>query len=46
MMMIMMMILKLTVIVIPSNSGWRKGVHSADKLGFVPSLEIDIEAKI
>ena len=46
MMMMMMMILKMTVIVIPSNSGWRKGVHGADKFGFVSSLEINFETLI
>ena len=44
MMMRMMMILK--VMELPSNSGWRKGVHGADKFGFVSSLEINFEVLI
>ena len=38
-----MMMMILTVMELPSNSGWRKGVHGADKFGFVSSLEINIE---
>ena len=41
-----MMMMMMTVIELPSNSGWRKGVHGADKFGFVPSLEINFEVLI
>ena len=43
---VMMMMMILTVMELPSNSGWRKGVHGADKFGFVPSLEINFETII
>ena len=41
-----MMVMILTVMELPSNSGWRKGVHGADKFGFVSSLEINFEVLI